>query len=276
MRSTAALSNPHGARPFRCVARFTFTCIAFVLVSSAAHGAAAQPKLVELRYDTQIDLPIAIGGAVVWLTSDLLIKGALAPDACRWCEVPGVDQSVRNALKWDNTGLPDTLSHVLAFGLVPATLVGVDALMANHDGAMHYFGPDVLILAETLMIAMDVNQLVKFIVGRERPFVHALSADERQDREPTSDDNLSFFSGHTTSAFALAVALGTIASMRGYRWAPMAWIVGLALATTLAYLRIAADRHYFTDVLTGAVVGSAFGFAIPYFFHAPRPTNRVQ
>lgn len=246
------------------------SCIAFLLVSTAAHVVSAQVEPVELRYETKVDLPIAIGGAVVWLASDLVFKAALAPDACRWCEVPGVDRSVRSALKWDNTSLPDTLSHVLGFGLGPAVLVGVDALIANHDGAIHYFGPDVLIMAETLMIAMDVNQFVKFIVGRQRPFVRALSMDEREQREPTADDNLSFFSGHTTAGFALAVATGMVASMRGYRWAPMAWIVGFALATTAAYLRIAADKHYFTDVLTGAVVGSAIGFTIPYFFHGPR------
>jgi membrane-associated phospholipid phosphatase len=177
---------------------------------------------------------------------------------------------VRDALKWHNTSLPDTLSGVLGFGLVPAVLLGADALIANHDGAIHNFGPDVLIIVETTVVAMDVNQFVKFIVGRQRPYVHALSAAESEQREPTNDDNLSFFSGHTTGSFALAVATGTVASMRGYRWAPLAWIVGLVLAATTAYLRIAADRHYFTDVLTGAVVGSAFGFTIPYFFHGPR------
>jgi membrane-associated phospholipid phosphatase len=245
-------------------------CTALLLVLTAARGAGAQAELAELRYEIEIDLPIVIGGAVVWLASEFAFKAALAPDACRWCELPGIDRSVRDALKWNNTSLPDTLSGLLGFGLVPAVLAGTEALIANHDGAIRNFGPDVLIVAEAAVIATNVNQFAKFIVGRERPFVHALSSAERAAREPTDDDNLSFYSGHTTAAFATAVAAGTVASMRGYRWAPLAWIVGLALAVTTAYLRIAADRHYFTDVLTGAVVGSAFGFTIPYFFHGPR------
>ena len=70
--------------------------------------------------------------------------------------------------------------------------------------------------------------------------------------------------------FALAVSSGTIATLRGYRWAPWVWGVGLTLATATAYLRIAGDRHYFTDVITGAVAGSAIGFAIPLLFHNRR------
>ena len=51
------------------------------------------------------------------------------------------------------------------------------------------------------------------------------------------------------------------------------WAAGLTLATTGAYLRIAADRHYATDVLAGAIVGSAVGFGVPYFAHRPNPAN---
>ena len=68
-------------------------------------------------------------------------------------------------------------------------------------------------------------------------------------------------------AFSLATSAGTVASMRKHRLAPLMWVAGLSFATTGAYLRIAADRHYATDVLTGAVVGSAIGFSVPYFAH---------
>jgi membrane-associated phospholipid phosphatase len=30
---------------------------------------------------------------------------------------------------------------------------------------------------------------------------------------------------------------------------------------------MAADRHYLTDVLTGAVVGGAIGYLVPVLFH---------
>jgi membrane-associated phospholipid phosphatase len=51
------------------------------------------------------------------------------------------------------------------------------------------------------------------------------------------------------------------------------WAAGLLLATTGGYLRIAADRHYATDVIGGAIVGSAVGFSVPYFGHRPREAS---
>jgi hypothetical protein len=71
---------------------------------------------------------------------------------------------------------------------------------------------------------------------------------------------LSFFSGHTALAFSFAVSAGTIASMRSYRNA--GWVLGsgLTMAAATGYLRIAADRHYFTDVLTG---GRGLGRSVP-------------
>ncbi len=83
------------------------------------------------------------------------------------------------------------------------------------------------------------------------------------------DDTTSFYSGHTNVAFSLAVSAGTVATLRGYRWAPWVWITGLSLATATGYLRVAGDKHYFTDVLAAAAMGSAIGFGVPFVFHRP-------
>jgi membrane-associated phospholipid phosphatase len=49
-----------------------------------------------------------------------------------------------------------------------------------------------------------------------------------------------------------------------HSWAePYLWTIGYALAATTAYLRIAADKHYFTDVITGTAVGIGAGLAVP-------------
>ena len=47
------------------------------------------------------------------------------------------------------------------------------------------------------------------------------------------------------------------------------WATGLTLSLATGWLRIAADKHYFTDVLTGAIVGAVVGFGVPYVFHRP-------
>jgi membrane-associated phospholipid phosphatase len=66
---------------------------------------------------------------------------------------------------------------------------------------------------------------------------------------------------------SLAVSAGTVAHMRGSKWAPAIYGGGVALSLTTGYLRIAADKHWSTDILTGWVVGAAVGYAVPRLFH---------
>jgi membrane-associated phospholipid phosphatase len=250
---------------------------ALVTCALASREARAQPAppVRDLKYDLRLDLPITITGGALWWGSELIFKDALAPSSCRWCDrnadgtdnLNGLDKGVRDSLKWSNTGAADTTSNILGFAVLPATMIGLDAIVANHDDALHGFGVDALVIAESMVIAGSLNQVVKFIAARERPFVHALSPDEKPNTPHPNDNNVSFFSAHTSVGMAIAVSAGTVASMRGYRWAPIVWAVGPTLAMFTGYLRIAADKHYFTDVMTGAVIGSAIGFAVPYVFH---------
>jgi membrane-associated phospholipid phosphatase len=57
--------------------------------------------------------------------------------------------------------------------------------------------------------------------------------------------------------------------MRGYRLAPLVWAAGMMIGVATAYTRMAADRHYFTDVLGGAAIGTVVGGAMPLLFHRP-------
>jgi membrane-associated phospholipid phosphatase len=117
------------------------------------------------------------------------------------------------------------------------------------------------------VLASVLNQTVKFGVGRERPFVHVLPEDQKPLTPKPTDNNLSFYSGHTNLAFALVVSAGTVAELRGYNHRGWIWAVGLPVATSVGLLRMAADKHYLTDVGIGALVGSAFGVAVPLLLH---------
>jgi hypothetical protein len=208
-----------------------------------------------------------VAGGAAWLVTELL-KGELAPRQCRWCGVDSVDVAARRALVWRDTSSASAVSDVTAFLLVPLATAGSTALAAVHDGASGNVPQDALLIAEATVLAGDVCQLTKMLVGRERPFVSALPAAQKLLVPHPEDSDLSFFSGHSTEAFALTAASGTIGVLRGYRAAPLAFGVGGALAVGTGYLRIAADRHWLTDVLVGAVVGGAIGFLVPYVFHS--------
>lgn len=228
--------------------------------------AAAQTRSRELRWDPALDVAVTAGGAALWLASELL-KDDLAPARCHWCRENAVDACVRGALVWGDTASAGRISDLTAFVLVPLAAIALDAVAAAHETALDNVPEDTLLVAEAGVIAADVTQLTKLLVGRERPFVHALAPEEKVATRAPADNNLSFFSGHTAETFALAAASGTIGELRGYRWAPAAWGIGGALAAFTAYLRIASDKHWLTDVLVGAVVGAGIGVAVPYFFH---------
>jgi membrane-associated phospholipid phosphatase len=215
-----------------------------------------------LRYDAARDGALAAGGAALWISSELA-KGRLAPPACRWCAENGLDAGARDLLLWGRADRAARASDVLAFGVLPAGIAAHQLLAARAAGSAKEGLVDLLVVAEAAALSMDLNQVVKFAAGRQRPFVHHAAAG----RSPDPDDDLSFYSGHATLAFSLAAAAGTVSDLRGYRSAPWVWGAGMTLAAGVSYLRVAGDKHYLTDVLAGAALGSAAGIALPRLLH---------
>ncbi len=235
-------------------------------------GSALAEDQTELRYDYTTDIAITSIGVGAWVGSTVF-QGRLATSTCRWCDDNRGDRFFRDHLKWNNTRSADLISGVTAFAGAPLAAYGLNGISSFQEDRQRNFLIDALIITEATVLAVDLNQIVKISVGRERPFVHALPASQKSKTNFPADNNMSFYSGHTTLAFAFTFSSGTVASMRGYKMAPWIWGTGLVASTATAYLRIAADKHYFTDVLVGAVMGSAVGFAVPYFFHSPEKSS---
>lgn len=243
--------------------------IAAYLVASAALLSSSSDSWAQSR-DSRWS-PVLDPGVVVLGTAGLVLseafKPALAPSSCRWCEANEVDSAAKRAFQWNDTAAADTASNWTAFALVPAASLAFDMLAANREGALRRVPVDALIIAEAGVVAADLTEMTKFLVARERPFVHDLAPDEKRQTSQPADNNLSFVSGHTAEVFALAAATGTVATMRGYRWAPAAWIGGGVIAAGTGYLRIAAAKHWLTDVLAGMALGAMVGVAVPLVLH---------
>lgn len=161
----------------------------------------------------------------------------------------------------------------------PVLLVAMPALWAGGrlagDAGTAEAG---LRATEAIGAGLVVIGATKLVAGRERPYVA---------RDPRSfvllrglregSDYASFPSGHTTVAFAAASALTAHAARTGSGGGDR-WALGVPLytAATLAGLsRMYEDRHWATDVVTGALVGTVAGGAVVRW-HAARPGSRVD
>lgn len=207
------------------------------------------------------DSLITAGAIAVAVKGYALVDSPL-PDPCADCapgKARGFDDRVRRSLRLSSADARTTANSI-SYGTVFATLVLPSAFLASRPHPVQ--GREFWMTIESGALTAAVLQVVKHRLHRPRPYARYCVADCADDMD-FHKSHVSFFSGHTALAFSFAVSAGTIASMRSYPHA--GWVLGsgLAIATTTGYLRMAADRHYFTDVLVGAVVGSAIGWAVP-------------
>jgi len=246
-------------------ARLTLLTLASLL-GLEADGRAEPPP--PLAYTLEVDAPITLAGGAAWFTA-IALRETIGPATCRWCATNSFDLDARRALLWRDPLAAETLVDVIGFAVGPALTLGADLLAASHDGAWRDALADGLLVAEAATIASDVNLAVRFAVGRQRPYAWAAEQSPATSGQATStrDANMSFYSGHATMMFAVAASAGTVASMRGYRWTPLVWMVGLPFAFATGYLRVASDDHWMTDVLVGTAAGTAMGVAIPTLAH---------
>lgn len=203
-----------------------------------------------------VHLSISIGGFIAYPLITPL-EERWAADACRWCDPTGVDVAVRDALVWDgDRKRASRFSDVTSYGLSPGLSLGLVAFGTLADPSWAAAIDDFTPIVEAMVVTQFVTRAIKIPVGRQRPYAHYTGPMDYE-------DNLSFPSGHTSRAFSLVVSAAMVARARRYKIEPVIWASGLTVATASAYLRIAADKHYLTDVLAGALLGTAAGLTVP-------------
>ncbi|MBO4630219.1 MAG: phosphatase PAP2 family protein [Treponema sp.] len=118
--------------------------------------------------------------------------------------------------------------------------------------------------AETLLISNGFKQWTKLLVYRARPYMYFDGYPQKKFEE--GDWNCSFPSGHTTFAFASA-SFTTMLFCNYFpdsNWKYTVAGVTYGIAVLTGCLRIASGNHFFTDVITGAFIGTVCGLAVPY------------
>lgn len=126
---------------------------------------------------------------------------------------------------------------------------------------------------ESAMLAFGIKDMLKGAISRPRPYIF---------RDDTSDEMLnerdgyfSFPSGHTTVAFMTA-SFSSYVFSKGSSSDDMKLLMGLStfsLATTTAVFRVISGAHYPSDTISGALLGSIAGVAVPYMHYKASYSN---
>jgi hypothetical protein len=130
---------------------------------------------------------------------------------------------------------------------------------------------------EAVLVATAVTGVLKGSLGRARPFVSSDTNphDFRFGGGFTNAKRQSFPSGHTTTAFAAASAV----TSEVRRLSPRAvWVVapvmyGGAVLTGLS--RMYHNKHWASDVVLGAAIGTFSGLKVVRYSHA-HPDNKID
>lgn len=126
---------------------------------------------------------------------------------------------------------------------------------------------------ETLLLAKGTVDNLKFFASRTRPYMYY----DNYPQEFIDDGDWckSWPSGHTTYTFATAAFLTYTFSKYNpdSNWKYVVSGTSYALAITVGAMRIASGCHFATDVLTGAVIGTTWGFLVPYLHTLNVNTN---
>jgi membrane-associated phospholipid phosphatase len=157
------------------------------------------------------------------------------------------------------------------------TSLSLPVFVQMSQGFDRSMGNATLIYAEAHSLNLFLTTTTKYIVRRPRPYTQAVEAriQEFADNEG-GDAYVSFFSGHSRTAFTSAMAGSLLYAARTDEiWSRRTvWGLEFLLAGTTAQLRVRAGRHYQTDVLTGMVVGLGVGYLVPKLHHVD--TARVS
>ena len=226
-------------------------CLGLALLAAPAMGAAQQPAgRYQSGWGDLVALAVLAGVAVVPSAAGL----PHGPPDCAPCDPAtlwGIDRGVvGHATAWAGTASDVVVLGVMG-GAALAALAGAPSEQRTGNAAV--FG-------ETIAAAYAATGWLKATVGRERPVLYTADAPAAAD-DP--DNQRSFPSGHTAAAFGAAVSYLVVSERQHLPHRTRNTVLLFGGAVTVGALRVAAGRHFPTDVLAGAALGSLIGWLVP-------------
>lgn len=278
----------------RTVALLLLTCATLTtLPAGLARASQMEPPLVARE---EVDIPLTLGFGALWLVSNLGLKeqfSAPSFDESRYEHIGTMD---RNAIgNWDPAAATASDVILIAGFVAPFLFNGIDHAVWGKERSQlgRWIWSDVLLVFEAVAIAGAFTNMAKWAYNRHRPYNYiAVHDTERydeiqgneehrallQEEMESNDAALSFWSGHTSLTFAALCASATLLTSKHLDGPPAPlfalWGGTIAAGIAVAILRVEAGMHFPTDVIVGALMGSACGIVIPSL-HRNRALSNV-
>lgn len=242
---------PTHARPARCSLRglrtrallTAFLCVLPIVSPAASPVVADGARLVTSDAPAYFLSPGDWGGRE-WLGLGLVAVGVAAATT--------VDQRVLDLVQDHRTSTTRHLANLARGGGTPLGWGGaivaatyLTGLVSGSEGVRET-GFE---MAEAGLLSGIVSATFRFAIGRSRPDADEGSSDFHPFQGGLNAGSMP--SGHTTFAFALA-------SVASERVTGLGW-VAYPLATLVGYSRIRDDKHWTSDVIAGAALGTVTG-----------------
>jgi undecaprenyl-diphosphatase len=246
----------------------------------------AAPKTVVLEQHFTVDpiadgVLIAAGAGTAGLLELILSTGEIvpqrpgSPDNLLPFDRIATTQTIDpNALLYSNIGLYAALGFAALDPFLSASRDGWDAALV-----------DAMMYAESLSITLAFTDLTKMAVRRPRPIAYEDQASIDKAAGGTgkglpitsTNDELSFFSGHSATSAAAAATATYLAFLRSpHTWRP--WItlaVGTLLSGFISVERVRGGAHFPTDVVAGTLAGAGIGVLVPHLHRQARESPFV-
>lgn len=248
---------------------------ALVLLLGFSFNATAkvfQNERSPFAFDPVFDASLLAGGAAGTGISYLL--ESKLNSSSEWDFVSTLDPSEINAfdrsLCFAYDKKLDVISDILcasSLALVPSLSLGMGWLCNGEDYNWKFLLESVAMYGESFLLAHGTKEILKNTIVRYRPYMYT---DVKNEGDFDSlDFQNSFPSGHTTYAFMSATFVSYVFCQyfpeSNLKIPVIALSYGFAAGT--AFMRVASGNHFMTDVLAGAAIGSAWGFAVPFIHH---------
>jgi membrane-associated phospholipid phosphatase len=243
------------------VVRKLYIITLLTIVSSTSFAQNKSPYEVRPEYE----IPIALGLFTVSGVPRLFADEMPGPSCGLECDPNNVNGFDRNVIGY-HSGTAATLSDVAFFSsmLLPHAAGALDVGISNPEDGWEGYGKDTLVLVETMLFALAVNNILDISVRRARPLAYdAENFSEEERLDPNTA--FSFPSGHTAVVFALGTAYSRLYMQRhpdSPYIAPI-WIGSYALGVGAGLGRVFAGEHFWTDVLAGMGLGIGSGLLVP-------------